>query len=256
MKSNSIQRFALTISMLLITLLIIWSDQAMAGVLALPQFESKEERIKLERQALQGSREAADKIVKNLLLSSSRSKLYWATIAAENESRNGAYNLGSTIADVGTKDAESYGDFKRDREWYWFNKTAAEGDAEAAYVLKLKFPQPNGMKPEPENEIKQWVLSIKTLPAFKRAAMRGSSEAAFQVYKHYSEVSPKSKELLFWAAIAAQNGHPDAPYILGKLLLKTGKADDRIRAGFWLRKAAAAGDKNASTLLKKNFSER
>jgi len=235
---------------LLALVIIFWSDQTMAGVLALPQFKSSEERQKLEYQALQGSPDAAEKIVGILALFPSSDRLYWATIAAENSSYKGAYNLAVFLVDPGTDGVEPYEGYAKDREWYWLIKAANSGHELAIYTLKTDFPQSKKLHLEPDKEVKQWVLSNKTLPKYKRAAMRGSPEAAYRLCQHYS-FSPASelKEGLFWATIAAQNSHPKAPYIVGKLLLKTGKPNDHERALFWLRKAATTGDKDAIKLL-------
>lgn len=250
MKFNLSLRLVFGIIMF-IFLSIVWSDHAMTDVLAFPQFKSKEEKQKLEHQALQGAPEASDRLIKILGLTESSDALYWASIAAENTSKNGAYSLGVLLSNAGPEEAKLYDIYRQDRKWFWLRKAADGGDTDAIFTLKEEFPQSKKMLLEPEKEIKQWVLSSKTLPRFKRAAMRGSQTAAYELFKFYSSVSRTLGEPIFWARIAAQNGHSKAPYTVGTLLLKTGKNDDFERAKFWLRKAAAGGDKNATSLLEK-----
>lgn len=236
--------------LLVVGCIAVWSDQAMTDELALPQFKSIKEQQILEHQALQGSPVAADKIVGVLGLFPNSDAFYWANIAVENSSRNGASNMASFLADVGMNGVETYGIYRLDREYFWLKKA---GNANAEFVMKEEFPQPEKMQLAPEQEIKQWKLSNKTLSKFKRAAMLGSPQAAYRMYQHYSSLTSEPKEGLFWAIIAAQNGHPNAPLAVGKLMLKSSNQRDHVRAQFWLRKAAATGDNEAAKLLEKNF---
>lgn len=217
----------------------------MADVVALPMPRSAEESKILAQQALQGDMEAADKKTSFNLLVMGNAKLDWATISAENGSFVGAYNLATTLSDVRSLTDNPYGDYRFDREWFWLKRSADAGYKYAISDLKEAYPDPDKIRPEPEQEIQRWHLTGPTLPQFKRAAMRGSPNAAYRVYQHYSD--PKKR--LFWARIAAQNGHPQAPYAVGHLLLESPESDDRIRAEFWLKKAATAGDKEAAKLL-------
>ena len=223
----------------------------MAGVLALPQPQSEEESKILKEQALQGSPDAADHVVGWYLLLMGNGKLYWATIAAENGSRTGAYNMASILSDRGSLDSDPYGDNGRDRIWFWLKKAADHGSEYALEWVKREFPETDKVRPAPEQEIQRWRLSEQTLPKFKQVAMRGSPNAAYKLYEHYTSPHSEPKERLFWATIAAQNGHPKAPYVLGKLMLKSDQPSDQERAIFWLKKAAAAGDKDAIRLLQR-----
>jgi TPR repeat protein len=190
-----------------------WRKHRSYGVLAIPQFESMKEQKEFEHQALQGSPEAADKIVGVWGLFPSSDAFYWANIAAENNSRNGATNMSSFLSDTTTNGVEVYGDYRRDRQFYWTQKAAKNkefSEIEKEY-FKKEFPNSKEMQPPPEKAIRDWKLSQKTLPSFKRAAMRGSPEAAFRLYEHFSSPDSELKEGLFWAIIAAQNGHQGAP---------------------------------------------
>ena len=226
---------------------------AMTDLLALPQFKSKEEQQLLERQALQGSPEIADKIVSIFGLVESNDVYNWAVIAAENGSSKGAYNLANIVSDPTRLTYEPYGKFMRDRQWYWLKKSADQGYVHAINELEAEFPDKEKVYLESEAEIKQWKLSQKSLPKFKRAAMRGSPKAAYRLYQHYSSFASEQEEGMLWAVIAAQNGHPKAPLVVGKLMLRSNNQHERMRSQFWLRKATTAGDKEAAKLLEKYF---
>lgn len=220
----------------------------MADVVALPQPRSEEENKILTQQALQGSPEAADHVAGWYLLLMGNGKLDWATVAAENGSPIGADNIASILSDGGLLlDSNPYGDYSRDRIWFWLHRAADHGDEYAIEHVKLEFPEPDKMRLEPEQEIQRWRLSEKTLPQFKRAAMRGSPDAAYRLYQYHAD----PKEHLFWARIGAQNGHPQAPIALSRLLLKSRESNDHIRAEFWLKKAIAGGNKEAAKLLQR-----
>lgn len=237
------------IVVLLIALaIVVWRKNTRHWVLALPQFESAKERVTLEQQALQGSPEAADIIVGKLGLFPSSDAFYWANIAAENASRNGAYNMSSFMSGPrpGMNGVEVYGDFQRDRHYFWMQRAAKNKDKDLSEIdkeyLKKEFPNPKEMQPPPETIVTSWKVSEKSLPKIKRAAMLGSPEAAFKIYEHYHSLGSAADEEKFWAIIAAQNGHPKAPSVLGNLMLNSTNSNERIRAQFWLRKPAATGN--------------
>jgi TPR repeat protein len=243
MRSKKILLFSGVVLVLIASAFVIWRKNSHQWVLGLPQFESEKERLSLEQQALQGSPEAADSIVGKLCLFPNSSAFYWANIAAENGSRNGAANMASLVDDPGMKGTDVYGAYRTNRRYFWSVKAFKDKDyleGEGRY-LKKEFPDPQKMLPPPEKNIKEWKLSGKTLKKFKLAAMRGSPEAAFRLYKYFSAPDSELKDGLFWAIISAQNGHPGAPAVIGKLMLKGGSPQDRERAKFWLRKASTIG---------------
>ncbi len=240
MRSKKIILFCSIVLVLIASAFVIWRKNSNQWVLALPQFKSEKERLSLERQALQGSPEAADNIVGKLCLFPNSSAFYWANIAAENGSHNGAANMASLVDDPGMNGTDVYGVYRTDRRYFWSVKASKDKEyleRESGY-LKKEFPDPQKMQPPPEEIVKKWELSEKTLKKFKLAAMQGSPEAAFRLYEYFSSPDTELKDGLFWAIISAQNGHQGAPAVTGKLLLKSSNPQDRERAQFWLRKAS------------------
>ena len=242
MKHNNDMPLWFLIIIFVVLLQMVFANSALS-VLALPQFESREGQARLEQNALQGSPEASDKIVHVLALFPGSDKFYWATIAAENNSNNGAVNMANFLSDPGTNGVELYGDYKRDRQHFWLKIAAKNNDTDAQKLLQKYFSDVSKMRIEPEKEISTWVVTKKTLPKFKRAAMLGSSEAAYKLYEHFRFSNPRQKESFFWATVAAQNGHPKAPSVVGKIMLKSENPLDRERAQFWLGKASASGQR-------------
>jgi TPR repeat protein len=243
MRSKRIILFCGIVLVLIALAFVIWRKNSNQWVVALPQFKSEKERLSLERQALEGSPEAADNIVGKLCLFPNSSAFYWANIAAENNSHNGAANMASLVDDPGMNGTDVYGAYRTDRRYFWTVKASKDKEhleRERRYVEK-EFPDPQKMQPPPEEIVKRWELSEKTLKKFKLAAMRGSPEAAFRLYEYFSSPDSELKDGLFWAIIAAQNGHQGAPDVLGKLMLKSSNLQDRERAQFWLRKASTIG---------------
>jgi hypothetical protein len=201
-----------TVLVVLIALtVIVWREKhKQFGVLAIPQFNSREEQVETEHKALLGSPEAADTIVGIYCLYPNSDALYWASIAAENNSRNGAFSMANFLSES-YRGVEAYSDYQREREYFWLQK-AIKGDNphDAINMSKIDFPNATKLQSEPETAIQKWSLTEKMLPRFKRAAMRGSPEAAYKLYEYFRE----SNEGLFWAIIAAQNGHRGAPPII------------------------------------------
>ena len=240
MRSNKIILFCGIALVLIASAFVVWRKNTHQWVLGLPQFESERERLSLERQALQGAPEAADNIVGKLCLFPNSNAFYWANIAAENGSRNGAANMASLVDDAGMKGTDVYGAYRTNRRYFWSVKASKNKEylAREGSYLKKEFPDPQKMLPPPEETVKKWELSNKTLKKFKLAAMQGSPEAAFRLYENFSGPDTELKDGLFWAIISAQNGHPGAPVVIGKLMLKSSNPQDRERAQFWLRKAS------------------
>jgi len=86
----------------------------------------------------------------------------------------------------------------------------------------------------------------------ERQALLGDAKAAFRLLQ--STAAGKSgvnPEAALWLTIAAENGHPIAQYNLGAKLLGGADPRDRVRAEYWLSRAAKAGDESAAQLLKR-----
>lgn len=74
----------------------------------------------------------------------------------------------------------------------------------------------------------------------ERQALAGSSEAAFRLARQY-ESTARYVEAIFWGSIAAENGSQVGAYNLGYTLAGSPDPKQRIRARFWLRRAAEGG---------------
>ena len=81
-------------------------------------------------------------------------------------------------------------------------------------------------------------------------ALRGSGESAFRLSLYYDVYKRDLKEATFWTMIAAENGHRMGEYNYGFRLNEESDPRERMRAEFWLKRAAAKGVKEAKDLLK------
>jgi TPR repeat protein len=82
-------------------------------------------------------------------------------------------------------------------------------------------------------------------------ALRGSAEAASRLSDHYGFVRFDHAEDMYWAQIAAENGGTINEYNYGLMLKEDDDPKMRLRARFWLERAARAGDKEAAELLRR-----
>lgn len=89
------------------------------------------------------------------------------------------------------------------------------------------------------------------LPKLEKEALLGSPDAAFRIYQFYEMYLFDRNKGFYWLTIAAENGHPIGQYNLASDLLEEENSTNQLRARFWLKKAALAGDKEAVNLLKK-----
>ena len=94
------------------------------------------------------------------------------------------------------------------------------------------------------------VLTAQQQQALAKEAMRGSGEAATRLFLFYGFVALNPTEEHRWVVIGAENGDPVAQYNLYKDLVSSDDDLEKQRAEYWLRKAAAAGDKDAKDELK------
>lgn len=227
--------------------MIFMSPSASANV-ALPEPPPKD----VLHQALSGSQEAADRFVAaSGLVVADGSNLYWATIAAENGTPLGAFQIVSVLGDKKYADlvGQPYGDFRLDRQWFWWNKLPASWQGKAEAKPLSTAIRGSIYRLPTESEVRNWRVNDATQLQFRRAAMRGSGEAAFRLYEHYKALGALRQECLFWATIAAQNGHKSAFRVVGEFML-LGDQNDRQRAPFWLKKAADSGDTTAAESLR------
>jgi TPR repeat protein len=93
------------------------------------------------------------------------------------------------------------------------------------------------------------VLNAKQQQALAVEAMRGSTEAATKLFLFYGFVALNPTEEHRWVVVGAENGDPVAQYNLYKDLINSDDDLDKLRAEFWLKKAAAAGDSRAKSEL-------
>ncbi len=91
------------------------------------------------------------------------------------------------------------------------------------------------------------------LAKLERQALLGDAKAAYRLLGNAALAGKPgtNDDTAFWLAIAAENGHPIAQYNLGAKLLGEADPRDRVRAEYWLSRAAKAGDASAAQLLKR-----
>lgn len=118
-------------------------------------------------------------------------------------------------------------------------------------------------KPEPVMGNAGLIIADADLPQLQHDALRGSPDAAHRLFLFFEAVKIDLPEAMYWASIAAENGHPGGQYTYGYLLLHEPhlaaihitspehKARARERAIFWLEKAAAQGIELAEKVLRR-----
>jgi TPR repeat protein len=103
--------------------------------------------------------------------------------------------------------------------------------------------------PMPTKQEEITMPSAEELPALEIAAMGGSRNAAMQLSLWHMHLMQREEDML-WTKIAAENGSPVAQYNLALKLLSDQSSDlDKIRARFWLEKAAAGKHQSAKEKL-------
>lgn len=97
-----------------------------------------------------------------------------------------------------------------------------------------------------------YCLTEHQIKLLEDMALRGSPGAAFRLFLCYEKYEYKKdhSKSLYWVRIAAQNGHPQGEYNYGLKLKDDPDPKNRLRAGFWLQRAAKQGVKEAEALLK------
>ena len=152
---------------------------------------------------------------------------YWASIAAQNSSPTGAFNLG------GCYDTESYLIYSQVRAKFWYQKSAALGHKMSPERLDslahIKLDQGSadlGSKP------RFWNIS-----KYENAAYSGSGAAAMLLAEYY----PDSDKSCYWYAIAAENGLAQSWSNLSKCYAdKSSWRYSPHRVNFWRAKESAA----------------
>ena len=82
----------------------------------------------------------------------------------------------------------------------------------------------------------------------KRKALLGDGDAAMQLAN--SEIKTNRANMIYWYRVAAENGSNVGQYNYGTFLVSDSKdRADCIRALFWFKKAAAAGNKYAADYI-------
>ncbi|WP_242111655.1 hypothetical protein [Luteimonas aquatica] len=112
---------------------------------------------------------------------------------------------------------------------------------------------------EPKNEVLDGALTsyeqiapLTKLSAYQGAAHAGSGAAANSVSTFYMKADKSGNEEFYWLMISAENGDPVGQYNLAmKYLDRSSKFHSKIRAKFWLEKAAKLGDKKSNEALDK-----
>lgn len=92
-------------------------------------------------------------------------------------------------------------------------------------------------------------VSEEEEPLLERQALEGSPKAATRLYSFYG-MTGRTKEAIYWAEIATENGQENGPYLLGSLLIREPDINSLVRACFWLKRASNSGEKLADSLLK------
>ena len=83
-------------------------------------------------------------------------------------------------------------------------------------------------------------------------ALRGDADSATRVAQHFNTDAARDRvQEHFWWTIAAENGSASAQYNLWFVGHDSLDPDDRVRALFWLERAATAGSAEAITQVRK-----
>lgn len=85
------------------------------------------------------------------------------------------------------------------------------------------------------------------IKCLQKLALSGDRQAARRLAIIYGKIDLKVSK--YWYMIGAENGDPASQYSYAILLMDEGSDVSKRRAVFWLRRAAEAGDKDASAKL-------
>ena len=87
------------------------------------------------------------------------------------------------------------------------------------------------------------------LEALRQKALSGDPQAALRLELYYAMWAHDSLDEFRWASIGAENGNAVSEYNFGFLLWRKQTVADKIRAMYWMAKAADAGDARAAANL-------
>lgn len=93
------------------------------------------------------------------------------------------------------------------------------------------------------------VIKDQEIPVLVSKALNGSGDAALRLATFYGFVKMNSDQQRYWEQIAAENGNTVAMYNYALLLMQGTNKNDKVRAHFWMKKAASCGDKTAKEYL-------
>lgn len=204
-------------------------------------------------KASDSSEDALDRLDRLYILDGyqPREACEWLVIGAENEGFSGG--LGDELIHG------SLCAYRRNpvRGWFWYERYLREsGDEQAAELLKSMLSPAEISRYQADRDkplIIPQTIFLSDLKVLQERAWLGSAEAALKLYDFHTEYRSQFDERLYWARIAAQNGSTQAQLLTAKLLLSIGDEEGRIRAWFWLNRAAKGGSRDAESLLKKEF---
>jgi TPR repeat protein len=87
------------------------------------------------------------------------------------------------------------------------------------------------------------MVPTKEYSAVVQQALAGSGEAAHRLATQFV-MTGRISEAIFWATIAAENGHQGGMFNLGYQLSQSRDPKQRVRARFWLNKLVLSGNKD------------
>lgn len=117
-----------------------------------------------------------------------------------------------------------------------------------AVVAQQLQQQPYWAKDRNGNE--DLLLSDQQIAADSQKALSGDGDAAKELGGYYLMAVGDRTKAEYWYRIAAENGDPGAQRSYANLLLQDPK-ESRVRAIFWLQRAADGGDYLAKVTLEK-----
>ncbi len=150
---------------------------------------------------------------------------------AEGGDVSAQYNLGVIFEDY----LKDY-----DQAFYWTEKAAVQGDADAQIRLALMYEDGIGTAVDVEKAVLFYRRSAE------QGNVHGQSNLADLYLNGRSGVERNNGQGVFWLTKAADNGHPHAQYVLGVMFINGNVvAKDMTKAEHYLRQAARQGHDEA-----------
>jgi len=94
-------------------------------------------------------------------------------------------------------------------------------------------------------------LSSKDLDKLVPAALGGDGDAALRLGSYYAIVKRDKKAQMYWYQVSAEDNDPNGWYDYGVLLSQSEDPKDKLRAHYWIDKAASAGIKEAKEFFQR-----